>query len=277
MFMKISFKYVVFCILFLILTSFASFQMQSIDIRVYIQEDGSAKVIEEFSIYVQGQDSINIYEESVSTLSRNNIQSWFYKLQLPNLIYHIGGQDVNIENLIILPEPIQRVYNDGYTTISISYDVLSPTKVTTLNNTQESGLFILKNIKPRTTQYSLNRYAFLDTNENGDLILPSNTKLTFLLPEKSKISNVYPLPDALKDTLPPFYSSTLSWSKPILPKFVLEFEIEKTLEYEITEFFYSLQHKITELIKGSEGIPIILIVITILISIFYIHKINKKG
>ncbi|MCC7552170.1 hypothetical protein KO317_00705 [Candidatus Micrarchaeota archaeon] len=272
--MKISFKYVVLSILCLILVNFASFQIQSTDIRVYVQEDGSAKVTEDFTIYIQGDESIKIYEESSTTLSRNNIQSWFYKLQLPNLIYHIGGQQVNIENLVIIPEPVQKIYDNGYTIISISYNVLPSSKFN--NETDSKGLFVLKNIKPRTTQYTLNKFAFLDTNENGDLILPQNTKLTFLLPEGAKITSINPVPDSLRDTLPPYYISTIFWSKPIMPKFMLEFEIEETLEYEIVEFFYFIQTKITELIKGSEGVPIIIIIIIIVLSVFYIHKITKK-
>ncbi len=275
-----TFKYVVFFILCVILVSYASFEMQSIDIRAHIQEDGSARITEEFSIYIEGQESIELYEESLSTLSRNNIQSWFHKLQLQELIYHIGGQRVDIENLIILPEPAQKVYNNAYTTISISYDVLpSPEKQTTDENisfTEEKGLFILKNTKPRTTEYTLNRWAFLDTTENGDLILSQNTKLTFLLPEKAKITTIYPVPDNLKDKLPPYYVSTVAWTKPVLPKFTLVFEVEETLESEIVYFFNSIQDKITKLIQGPEGIPTILIIVVILISIIYLHKINKK-
>jgi len=243
---------------------------------VYIQEDGSASVAEEFSIYIEGEESITLYEESLITLSRNNIQNWFYKLQLPDLIYHIGGKDVEVDNLAILPEPVQKVYKNGYTTISITYTVLEPKTIKNNESTQYIGLFILEKTKPRTTKYLLNRQAFLNTNDNGDLILSPNTKLTLLLPKNSKITTIYPLPHTLKDSLPPFYVSTISWTKQILPKFTLEFEIEDTLESEIVGFFNSIQYKINEKIQGSEGIPTLIILIIVVVSIVYLHKINKK-
>jgi hypothetical protein len=272
----ISFKYVVFSLLCLILVSFASFTINSIDIRVYVQEDGSASVTEEFSIYIQGKESIDLYEDSLTTLDRNNIQSWIYKLQLPDLVYHIGGQYVDVDNFVILPEPVQKIYEDGYTRISITYDILESKNINADGSLNNRGLFILENIKPRTTRYILNKNAFLNLNQNGDLILPQNTKLNFLIPEGAIVTNLYPLTDTLRESHPPFYTSAISWTKPILPKLTFEFEIERTLESEIIDFFNSIQENINKSFKGPEGLAYGFLIIAGIISLIYLHKINKR-
>jgi len=253
---------------------YSAFSLDSLTITAYVRDDGSAYIREEYNVHITGNDSIKRYSEAVSLLKRNDIQAWRDQLGIP-VIYHLGGQPVSISDFTITPEPIVTSYtyvDNVYVSIALTYTVDPPTA--------SSGLFIVSQPTPRTLRYSINKNGFMfETTSSGGIILPPNTKLTFVLPDGITITRLNPLPNDLSTSLPPIKGvSTLTWERTsVLSGFSLEFEKELPLETEITAFLDELSAGVISIFTGPNAIPAIVIIITLVIAIAYLHRIKRKA
>lgn len=89
------------------------------------------------------------------------------------------------------------------------------------------------------------------------------------------MTDVSPLPNNLEEKRTPFYADSLTWYKQILPRFTLEFEVEGTLESEIVAFFSSIQDVLSEKAMGYEGLPFIFIILILITSLVYLHRVRN--
>jgi hypothetical protein len=255
---------------------FAGFQLGTLKVTVEVNKDGTAHIEEKIHMFINSTDSINLY---MGSLTRNDLATWKDRIGLNDIRYHVSSNVVEIRNLRIRPQPVQRC-NLGAGTceadLIFDYDVYPIMhNASIVNNT---GLFITENFKPRTTRYDLNTAALsFGTTSDGDIMLPKEATLTFIIPKDSSSIYVQPLPQDLADMRPPLKGvTTFAWGNTVLPKFEFTFEREESLETEILQFFQSIQNYISAAIYGPQGLAILLILLVAAGSLVYLNTVKKK-
>jgi len=277
--MKGTFKYFVIAVLTLSLVSIelhAEISLRSLNIDIFMNKDGSAMVREEYILNIISNESMEKYNRNLQYLQKNDLQTWINNLQYSELGYHIGGKDAPITNLIITPSPLYGINyytEEALAKIILDYNAEAPFE----SEDKIRGLFIVTNPKPRVTRYTLNHDGLnFDMTENGDIILPHKTKLTFHLDEGMYLLYAQPYPTNMNiSRFSDIKEKELVWSSGILPKFTLIVEYEKPLEQEILDYIEENNNKIYDLFAGSEGIAVIIIIVVILISIVYWHYLQN--
>jgi len=276
-------KWSVLAVFIIILAScsFAEIQRDKLKISIYVNEDGSAHVIEKNSYLITGNYSIEMYENHLKTFSgnKNDISFWFSVIGEDAPVYHIDAGK-GIKNKIILPTETyqKRPYYKPPTAraeIRLDYDVLS----TEIENNTMQGVFTVARSKPRTYEYVLNKDAIrFKKNDYGDVFLPEGITIGFILPDNSLITDVNPLSAIEGRTLPIYDKKEIVWeNEVVLPRFSLVFSTEQRLDQEIMEFFRELQKIIIETITGTHGWAAIIIVSVLVISYIAMQKIKAEG
>jgi hypothetical protein len=174
---------VLFAVLLLLPALHADFTMNSLQVSIYLNPDGSASVQELMDIAITGNDSIQIYDDTRSTYS--DISTWKDRLGLSELRQHITVAEANVYNLTLTPGPVQEC--NLFTgvcsaTFELNYRVAAPKNST--------GLLLLDMYKPRTTLYSLNPQALsFEQTKSGDILLPAGTTISITIPQDAE--NIY--------------------------------------------------------------------------------------
>ncbi len=272
-------------LLLLIPTLFAGFELRSLKVSVYINSDGSAHATEEALIFMDSESSIRLYEDSVIF---NDLSSWADRTQISDLRTHISRAYVDVVDLRVRPQPVHNCNNLAQTcfaTLILDYDVFALSENT-------SGITKMSLYKPRTTRHVLNSDVFSFTrSKTNDIILPRGYSLQITIPQIAKAITFSKIPDNADDTS----HSTLNydsvsganqylgelrsfiWENQTLSQFALSFEIENSLEYEISYFFSNLQSKLFGLLSSSDGIAYTLAGISFLFPLIWLHSLEKKG
>ncbi len=277
-------KLIIFVAFILILGSSlnASITRSELDIQIYINDDGSAHVIENNEYQISGEDSINNYQNGLKSFSggqenRNDITYWLSTIgsnYAPS--YHIDA-DTGQENVVITPSQITYKSVTEQTArakITVEYDVLS-----IQDGDQMKGVFFVRKSKPRTMQYILNADAIrFEKNEGGDFFPPENTVIEFIFPKRIMLESVKPSPNNLNQNSFPIYNiESVKWDdETLLPKFSIVFTIEQRLDEEMADFFRNIQDNIIDIITGQDGWAVIIIALTIVGSYVAMQKINSK-
>jgi len=259
--------------IFLSTLVFSDFGLKNMDVNLYVEEDGSGHVIETITLYVDGEESMQTYSDYLSYGS-NDIVDWQGVLGVSDLRYHIGGSNVIIEDLVITAGPFYSLNDYAKTAlvdIRLDYNVKGP-----IDDDPTTDLFYVEQIKPRTKQYTFNKKSLLFEQDSGDVILPPLTKFKIILPSNVLITNVKPIPVNFEGTVPYYDQSTLEWKTVRLTEFTLIYEKEESLESEIVKFFDDFVQNIVILLRGPEGIAIILLVITLVVTLVYLQKVKQK-
>ncbi len=256
----------------------SAFVLRSLQITIDAQKNGDANVDERISMFLDSQDSVDLYK---SGLSINDLGSWKERTGMSEMRYHVSAAKVNIRNIRIRPQPLEQCNNvDGtcYATIIIDYTA-TPLDVNGSGNST-TGMFLLDKYRPRTTRYTLNPDTIsTKRTESGDLLLDQYTSLTIKIPSDAKLEALQPIPSDLIDTLelPSSTNHTFTWKNAILPKMQLVYTIEDPLETEIIEFFGSLEGSATSLFLGPSGAAIIIILGVSIVSYVYLNRVSIKA
>ena len=257
-----------FSLLMLLLLPMASgaFQQISHKLDMTLHQDGSARVLEEYLLYMDSDESSHFYD---SVMSLNDISAWKNVTSPADMRIHMDTRLTRIDNMRIRAQR-----RDGcnawtgtcYGIVRLEYDV---------SNAAPGSFIIITQSKPRTYNYSLNAQAFsFGIPEQGTLSIPKDTELVINLPPDSVITRLNPFPSYFTTTaLPMSGVSQITWSGPIvLTGLELEFTREEPLETEMIAFFRDAQRGLVRLIESQEGLSLLLMIIVILASLVLLRK-----
>jgi len=254
------FAAVLFLALILPLAS-AAFEQVSHNVHFSLQEDGSARVLETYQLFMDSNQSSHFYD---SVMSLNDISAWKNVTSLENLRIHVDTKFAEVSNVRIRAQRRQGCNpwtGTCYGTVHVEYEVY---------NLEPGSFMSVISSKPRTYSYSLNSRALsFETSAQGDVLLPLGTELTITLPTDSVITNLNPFPEYFSKTDLPLTGVTeLKWTGPVvLARFDLGFTLESSLESEMITFFRDAQSNIAGLMGSVEGLALLLMVTVLLSSL----------
>ena len=267
----------VLLILLLISCVYPAITRNALDIKIYVNDDGSAHVVEKNQYFIEGNQSIINYQNSLNSFTnKNDITYWLSMIGSSNApSYHIDPGK-GIKNVIITPSNLYTYSNKvtARASITVEYDLASEE-----DENETIGVFLIRKIKPRTKEYVLNIESIrFQKNEQGDVFLPEDTTIEFILPDDAVITSLQPFPSSLEERSFPIYNiKTLTWKNEItLPRFAIIFYKEQRLDEEMMDFFTDLQQKLVQKILGKDGWAIMIIVAVLLISYVASQKIKSK-
>lgn len=256
----------------------ADFQLQQIDVTIKgINKDGTATIQERFQFLVKTPYSKSLYQ---NVLNKNDLSSWSTTTGIKNLRLHINPNNADIQNFRVRPQPLQKC-NPFLDTcrgeLILEYTVLPLYNKTSNEQIPGTGLFSINKRKPRTVKYTINPASLLFTStDQADLIIEKDTYLNIEFPEGSTVMDVNPLPEDVELTLPTSIKK-LSWTNTLLVKFALEFEVEDSLDKEVSEFFSDLLRNLQKALTGEQGIALMVIILVLLGSYLYLRQKIKES
>lgn len=261
-------------------TAAAQFVLESVDVTVYdIKQDGTVKVKENIKLIIQGDYYQGLYDTGYSGYSSNDLAFWSSSTELKDVKRHINPKKGSISDFTLTPQPRGKcnpVQGICHGEIILEY-MISPTYNETGGTPVEgTGLFTIDYYKPRTTKYKLNTDALsFTTTEQGNILLDERVYFNIYLPEGTMVTRLNPMPQNEEVNLPARMNE-LSWEGVVLVNFIVEFDVEKSLEREVSEFFFGFVNFIEETITGPYGFAIIIIFVIIVGSYLYINVAKRK-
>jgi hypothetical protein len=257
-------------ILFLFISiAFASFEIESVNVKISdIQSDGSAKVQESIKFLVKGDFSKKVYDSGFQT--KDDLSFWSNSTGLKHVNQHVNPAVVQIENFRLQPQPrsgCNPFLDMCHGELRFDYTIKpSYNKSDIVNGT---GLFFVDAYKPRTTRYTLNPKALSFTKTNGgNLILEPEVWLNIELPPESK--------DILMNPSPSSSGEELSWNDMVLVQFSLVFEVEESIDKEVTQFFSDVLGNFQTTISSQHGMAFLALIAILVGSYVYINISKKK-
>ncbi len=213
--------------LLLLGSSHAFYNITFVNTTVILSGNSSAHVIETFNLYVSNA-SVLQYTQNRDAIGLS-LSDWQNILYTNLLTQHIVSQKRSTYGFTFLPGPLVSQFGGGQALLTMSYDVNNVTTV--------------RNIAPRKFEYTFNDsvFNFIDT-VNGQA-LPSNVRLNLVIPERSQILMVYPLPDLPSPSSLGDYKNltTFSWfSGEPLSQFSFSFVSTQSLQGEVLGYFSSI-------------------------------------
>ncbi len=260
----------------------AEFILEKAEVRVSdIQPDGAVKVRESIKMIISGQYSQELYDLGYSGYSNNDLAFWSSTTELKDVKRHINPAKTSITEFTLTPQPRGKcnpVQGICHGELILEYRA-SPSYNETEGGSVPipgTGLFATENYKPRTIRYDLNPGALaFTTTEQGNIILDENVYFTIMLPDGTLVTKVNPLPEGVETDLPARMRE-LTWEDLVLVKFTVQFEVEESLEHEVSEFFFGFVEFIEDTITGPYGFAIIIILVIIIGSYLYINVAKRK-
>jgi hypothetical protein len=264
----------VLILLLMISLANASFEIESVTVTISdIESDGSAKVQESIKFLIKGHFSKVQYDSGFQT--KDDLSFWSNATKLKDVTQHVNPAIVRIENFRLQPQPrsgCNPFLDMCHGELLFDYSIKP-----TYNNSQlinGTGLFFVDNYKPRTTRHKLNPAALAFTKtEGGNLILDPDVSLVVELPADSKEIAVNPSATT---------SSTnngkkrLSWSDMVLVQFSLVFEVEESIDKEVTKFFSEVLGNFQTTIRSQHGMSFLALIAILVGSYIYINVSKKK-
>ena len=277
------FAFAISALLLMLGSLWCTFGLRNLDVSITLNNDGSAHVTESVKLFITGNHSIVLYEESSKY---NDLSSWTTRTEIPEVSTHVNWGAVDILNLQVSPQQkfnCNMVANTCYGLLEISYDIYP-------FNSSGSGAQFLHNYKPRTTRYVFQpQILTFPRSKTGDILLAKDYALRISIPEDAVRISLSPVPTNLLDEKPLFhYDSTtnttyylgqkrqFAWSDPTLPKFSLAYEREEGLENEVLSYFSNTQRDVAATAFSSSGLAYFIAAIAILLSIFWLHSLGAK-
>ncbi len=264
--------------LFLASTLFADFQLQQVDITIKnINKDGTVLVQETYQFVVKTPYSKSLYE---SILNKNDLSSWSTTTGIKEMKLHVDPNTVDIANFRVKPQPLKKC--NPFVDTCRGEVVLEYMALPFYNKSNHvllpgTGVFSISNQKPRTIRYVLNPQSLsFGSTDQSDPILDRITFLNVEFPENSLLLDLNPVPEDVELKIPSRIK-ILSWSNIILVKFAVQFEVEESLDKEVTEFFTSLLRSLQESFNGGQGLALILIVVILTGSYIYLRSKLKES
>jgi hypothetical protein len=252
-------KYVLalFLLSFLLLVplSHADYIVTGINTTMSLNLNASAQVVEIFKVSVT---NTSVSQYTTDRLALNFTLSQWQNIIGPSLVEHIVNPRGSVYNFNFIPGPITSSNNGKLATLILSY---TASNVTTVNQTG-----------PRVFLYKFNNAVLNYQNAESGEVLGQNTSLTIILPPNSRILTAFPNPDfpVLGFTKNYQNVTTLSWSSDEpLSKFTLNYDVQQSLQNEVTEFFSSAYGYLGNFIY-------LIIIVVIALIIFYAYLKSEK-
>ncbi len=273
---------ILFLILVMLSAVHAEFILERVEVTVSnIESDGSVKVTENIKMIITGEHSSSLYDSGYSGYYNNDLSFWSSTTALKDVKQHLNPSKMDITDFRLKPQP--RGKCNPVQDLCHGELILEYTASPAYNKTEGSsvpvagtGLFTVDEYKPRTKRYTLNPEALsFTTTEQGNIILDERVYLIIGLPQDSVVYDVNPLPDGEELELPARVSR-LSWNDMILVKFSLVFDVEESLQEEVSDFFLGLAAGIDTMIRGEYGIAVIVIAVILVGGYFYISMAKRK-
>lgn len=254
----------------------AEFVIEQVDVTISdIEDDGSAKVHESIKIIIFGDHSNSVYD---SGIANNRLSVWSNNTQLKDVKIHVNPSLVDIRDFRLRPQPrtkcnpIQELCHgelilDYYAYPSFENESAKP----------GTGLFTVEKYKPRTKRYTLNPDAlsFTLTTENN-IVLDDEVYLTVKMPAKSELLDLNPQPGDEELSLPA-HVGQLSWNDIVLVKFSLVFDVEDSIDKEVTDFFSNIARGISGTLSSPHGLPLVVLIVLLIGSYLYIMMAKRRG
>lgn len=271
-------------LLLLLLSSVASadFSHKTLSVSANVNRDGSVNVEERLEIVITGQPSRDLYETTRAAYS--DLATWKNRTGLSEMRHHVSRVNLNIENLRITPQAVERCNSflgTCYATIVLDYLVPA--------SQNGSGLVKVVRYKPRTSLYSLVQDALsFEQTKTGDLVLPKGTTISITIPAASEKIYFSSQPQNFNETGAFRYDSqsnrryytgkerTFSWGGDALSKFEFTFEVESSLESEVLDFFRDFQQSVVSFFMGPEGLAAVFIIAAGAVSAYSLNRLGTK-
>lgn len=254
--------------LMLVFLSYATFNIQQINIEFFVGENGSVSAKETIKVLVEGETDVARYN---AALNKNDLAAWAELIGSSEIKVHVNSEVVNIQNLVVRPQPLTATsLSDTWRgEIVLIYNALQ--YVEDGKPIEGTGMFEEVETSPRISEYRLRKNVFsLRTTTGEDYILDSTQKMTFYLPKNAVVTDLNPIPRAMSITLPAQLESA-SWSGTILVDLTLVFRVEKGIDDEILSFFNDAEQTLINLGKKPEGIALLLMLGSILLTYVYLQ------
>ncbi len=262
--------------LLLFSASFAEFVIERVDVSISdIQSDGSAKVHESIKIIMFGDYSKSVYD---SGITNNRLSVWSNNTGLKQMKIHTNPSIVDIRDFRIRPQPRTKcnpIQDLCHGELILDYWAFPAFA----NDTQKNGtgLFSIDQYKPRTTRYTINPEALsFTTTPEQNIVLEERVYLTIDLPSDSITYDVNPLPAGESIDFPA-YVDQLSWTDIVLVKFSLIFDVEDSIDKEVTDFFSSIAKGISDTLSSPHGIPLVVLISALIGSYLYVLMSKRRG
>lgn len=228
----------------------ASYNVTSIQVNMYLNQNTSARVNETIQVAITNQ-SVKQYQ--TDRIALNLTVSQWQQLIGSQLEEHIINPRGSIYNFVLLPGPVVQSGANNRADIILSYDV---NNVTIVNQTS-----------PRVFVYTLRPNVFNFQHGASGEVLSPNTTLNITIPSGAKIKTVYPVPDYPPYGLTNNYAnvSSISWfyGEP-LSRFSLVFVVNESIRDEVSTFFSAVYQFL--------GIySYIIIAVIILLFVLYVY------
>ncbi len=255
----------------------AEFVLESVDVTISdIGSDGSARVHESIKVIMFGDFSKSVYD---SGITNNKLSVWSNNTELKDVQIHVSPSLVDIRDFRLRPQPRTRcnpIQDLCHGELILDYWAY-PSFDEDEKPIGGTGLFTVDQYKPRTKRYTINpaALAFTKTPEDN-IVLEERVYLNIELPSDSVTLDVNPLPGEEELDLPT-HVSQLSWTDVVLVKFSLIFDVEESIDKEVTDFFSNIAKGISQTLASSHGLPLIALLVLIIASYLYIMMAKRRG
>ncbi|VVC04364.1 Uncharacterised protein [Candidatus Bilamarchaeum dharawalense] len=250
----------------------AEFLIEKVDVTISdIQSDGSAKVHESIKFIIYGDYASSLYD---SGMTSDQLSYWSSNLGLKDIKFHVNPSLVDIRDLRVRPQPRTQcnpIQKTCHGEIILDYQAYP-----SINSTINSGLFSVEQYKPRTRRYTINPGALsFTTTPEGNIILDKDIYLILKLPQDSLVLDANPQPTNAAIALPSHVES-LSWTDSVLVKFSLIFDVEESIDQEVSDFFGGIIRGIIETLKSPHGVALVILIVVLMGSYAYIVMSKRR-
>lgn len=256
----------------------ADFLIDRVDVVVSdIKSDGSAHVHESIQFVMYGNYSNSIYDSGISS---NELAYWSNNTGLKDARFHVNPAIVDIRDFRLRPQPRTKcnpIQGICHGELILDYLAFPTYNNSTMTAVPGTGLFTMVKYKPRTERYTLNPQALsFTTTPEGNIILDEKQFLTIKLPSDSVTLDANPQPTDRTVELPS-HIDTLSWNDIVLVKFSLIFDVESSIDQEVSDFLSGILRWLEALLSGPQGFALIALVIVMIGSCAYIVTAKRRG
>lgn len=254
-------KFFLFLCLFLCLLclSYGSFTYEKSEMKIYLNNEGGARIVEKITLRIHDEASAEIYDRNMAIT--NDITSWKARTGINDIKYNVNTNHVSISNLRVTPQPkmslsmINPIY-EGI--LEIEYDVRGITEV--------------ELIKARTYQYRFKKEALSFTSpDEKKIILSENRHFYIYIPEDSEIVMIEPKPQNI-DILSK-YDKEFYWrGQTILESFNFVYVHEISMREEVENYFKDLLNSSIDFINSDGGFYLGIILGVFIVTYFIIKS-----
>ncbi|MFN7991564.1 MAG: hypothetical protein U0R44_05385 [Candidatus Micrarchaeia archaeon] len=256
----------------------AEFLIDRVDVAISdIKSDGSARVHESIKFVMFGNYSNSVYD---SGITNNELSFWSNNTGLKDAKIHVNPVKVDIRDFRLRPQPRTKcnpIQGICHGELILDYLAYPSYNNTTSSIQPDTGLFRISRYKPRTMRYTINPSALsFTTTPEGNIILDENVFLTIKLPAESVTLDANPQPTGT-DVVLPSHVDSLSWSGIVLVKFSLIFDVEESIDKEVSDFFSNIILSVTNALGGPHGIALVVLIAVLIGSYLYIMMSKRRG